>query len=476
MSSFKFLINGELVDGAQQMNVINPATEQVCAKAPRASVEQVNAAVAAAKAAFPAWAATHIDERRKVLLKIADIAMANADELGRLLTQEQGKPFPAAKGEVMGLTAYFKYVATLDLPVRLIEDSETRHVELHRRPLGVVAAIIPWNFPLALLGSKVSSILLAGNTVVAKPAGTTPLATLRFGELIQHVAPPGVINIIADANDLGHVLTAHPDVRKVSFTGSTNTGKRVMASAADSLKRVTLELGGNDAGIVLDDAIPAEAAAGIFRSAFSNSGQVCVALKRLYVQESIYEAVVAELAKLANQAVVGDGSEQGVQFGPVQNKAQFERVKDLLEDARKHGKVAAGGDILDRPGYFMRPTIVRDIADGTRLVDEEQFGPLLPVIKYKEVDEAVRRANASSYGLGGSVWSSNTQRAVEVGQRLECGSLWINKHGDLAANIPFGGAKSSGMGVEWGAEGLAELTQVQVVNVLKPRKPKQAGV
>jgi len=471
MAGFKLLINGELLDGAEEMDVINPATGRPCASAPRASVEQIHAAVAAAKSAFPAWAATPIEQRRKVLLEIAEIAIANVDELARLLTQEQGKPLPAARGEVMGLAGFFRYVATLDLPVKLIEDSETRRVELRRRPLGVVAAIIPWNFPLALFGAKVSSILLAGNTVVAKPAGTTPLATLRLGELIRNAAPPGVINIIADANDLGHVLTTHPDVRKVSFTGSTDTGRRVMASAANSLKRVTLELGGNDAAIVLDDAVPAEAAAGIFRSAFSNSGQVCAAVKRLYVQESIYDAVVDELAKLADQAVVGDGAQQGVQFGPVQNRAQFERVKDLLEDARTHGKVAAGGEVMDRPGYFLRPTIVRDITDGARLVDEEQFGPVLPVIRYRDIDEAVERANALSFGLGGSVWSSDTERAVEIGQRLECGSVWINKHGDLAANIPFGGAKSSGMGVEYAEEGLADLTQIQVVNVLKPVRP-----
>lgn len=471
MAQLKFLIDGKLVDGAQEMDVINPATEEPCGTAPRASVDQVNEAVAAAKAAFPTWAATSIQERRDILLAMAGIGMANADELAQLLTEEQGKPFGSAKGEVMGLCAFLRYASTLDLPVKLIEDSETRLVELRRRPLGVVAAIIPWNFPLALLGSKLPSALLSGNTLVVKPAGTTPMATLRFGELIQHLVPPGVVNVIADANDLGHVLTSHPDVRKISFTGSTATGKRVLASAADTLKRVTLELGGNDAGIVLDDADPAEAAAGIFKSAFANSGQVCVALKRLYVQESIYDAVVEELAKLADQAVVGAATERGAQFGPLQNKAQFERLKALLEDTRAHGTIVAGGVVPDRAGYFMRPTVVRDITDGVRLVDEEQFGPLLPVIKYSDIDDAVRRANASSYGLGGSVWSSDAKRAAEVGERLECGSVWINKHGDLAANIPFGGAKSSGMGVEYGEEGLAEFTQVQIMNVLKSPTP-----
>lgn len=466
MSEFRFLIGGKLVDGDRDMDVINPATETVFTTTARATAADIDAAVAAAKAAFPSWAATPLAERQQVLLKIAEIVAANVEELARLLTQEQGKPFPAAKGEVMALAGFFRNYATVDVPVKVLEDSDTRRVELHRRPLGVVAAIIPWNFPLALLGSKVPAALLAGNTVVAKPAGTTPVATLRLGELVKDVVPAGVLNILADANDLGAELTGHPDVRKISFTGSTVTGKRVMATAADSLKRLTLELGGNDAAIVLDDADPAVVAPDIFRMAFFNSGQICFALKRVYVHESIYDAMVEELAKLADAAVVGDGFEQGVGFGPVQNKAQFERVKDLLEDARLHGKVAAGGETLDRPGYFLRPAIVRDITDGARLVDEEQFGPILPVIKYSDIDDAIRRTNASPYGLGGSVWSASPERGAEVAARLESGTVWVNKHGDVGSGFPFAGAKSSGLGDEEGG-GVEEMTQIQVINIRK---------
>ena len=466
MSEFKFLIGGKLVDGSQDMDVVNPATETVFTTAPRATAADVDAAVAAAKAAFPAWAATPLAERQQVLLQIAGIVAANVDELSRLLVLEQGKPLPLAKGEVMALAGFFKGAAAIDVPVKVLEDSETRRVELHRRPLGVVAVIVPWNFPLALMGSKVPAALLAGNTVVIKPAGTTPVATLRFGELVKDVVPAGVLNILADANDLGAELTGHPDVRKISFTGSTITGKRVMATAADTLKRVTLELGGNDAGIVLDDADPATVAPDIFRFAFLNSGQVCFALKRLYVHDSIYDAVVDELVKLADAAVVGDGLEQGVGVGPVQNKAQFERIKELLEDTRLHGTIAAGGETLDRPGYFVRPTIVRDITDGARLVDEEQFGPILPVIKYSDIEDAIARTNASDYGLGGSVWSSDPNRAAQVAARLESGSVWINKHGDLGGGIPFAGAKSSGLGDEEGG-GVQEMTQIQVINIRK---------
>jgi acyl-CoA reductase-like NAD-dependent aldehyde dehydrogenase len=470
MQTFKFLIGGKLVDGAQQMTVINPATEQAVAAAPRASAAQMNEAVAAAKAAQPAWAAKSVAERRKVLLQVADVVEKNAGAIAKILTAEQGKPLMFATGEAMGLANFFRYFSNLELEVKVIEDSETKRVEMHRRPLGVVVAIVPWNFPVALLGSKLPTALIAGNTVVVKPAATTPLATLFIGELIKDIVPPGVINIIADANDLGDVLTSHPDVRKVSFTGSTATGKRVMACAAGTLKRLTLELGGNDAGIVLDDADPKTVAPGIFMGAFFNSGQVCIALKRLYVHEKIYDAVVNELVTLANNATVGDGTKEGTMFGPLQNKMQYEKVKGFIEDGRQSGKIVAGGEAMAGPGYFVRPTIVRDIKDGTRLVDEEQFGPVLPVIKYSNVDDAVNRANASAYGLGGSVWSSNVERASSVASRLECGTAWVNKHCEIAPNIPFGGAKSSGMGVELSADGLDEFTQVQVLSVAKPAK------
>jgi acyl-CoA reductase-like NAD-dependent aldehyde dehydrogenase len=474
MSTFKFLIGGRLVDGDQQMDVINPATEELVATAPRASVAQVNAAVAAAKAAFPAWSAKPLAERRALLNKAADVIDAHADEIARLLTQEQGKPLMFATGEVRGMANDIRGLIARDLPVKVLEDSATRRVEQHRRPLGVVAAIIPWNFPIALLGTKLPTALVAGNTIVVKPAATTPLATLRIGELLKDVLPAGVLNVIADANDLGDVLTRHPDVRKVSFTGSTATGKRVMACASETLKRVTLELGGNDAGIVLDDVDVKAVAPGIFMGAFFNSGQVCIALKRLYVHEKVYDALVAELAKIADGAAVGDGLAEGTMFGPVQNRMQFEKVKGFLEAGRQDGKVVAGGQVSDK-GYFIRPTIVRDISEGSRLVDEEQFGPVLPVIKYTDIEDVIARANASPYGLGGSVWSSNLERAVQVASRLECGTAWINKHCELANHIPFGGAKASGMGVEMGDEGLAEFTQLQVVNVAKPVAKAQAA-
>jgi acyl-CoA reductase-like NAD-dependent aldehyde dehydrogenase len=467
MSDYRLLIDGRLVDGHAAMDVLNPATEEVLARCPRADRAQLDEAVAAAKRAFPAWSKTAIAGRRAVLNAIADAIEKNGGELARLLTQEQGKPLADATGEVYGAAAFCRYFTTLDLPVKVIEDNDGRRVEVHRRPLGVVGAIIPWNFPVLLLFFKLAPGLLAGNTLVVKPAPTTPLTTLRLGELIKDIVPAGVVNIVADANDLGGALTAHPDVRKISFTGSTATGRKVMASVADSLKRVTLELGGNDAAIVLGDVDPKTTAPKLFQGAFQNNGQVCIAMKRLYVHESIYDEICDELAALAEQAVVGDGLEQGTQLGPLQNRMQYEKVKGFLDDARAHGRIVAGGTVPDRSGYFIRPTIVRDIAEGTRLVDEEQFGPVLPVIKYSDPEDAVDRANASPYGLGGSIWSNDIDKAYALANRMNSGSVWVNKHADITPNVPFGGAGQSGLGTELGEEGLAEFTQLQVINVAR---------
>jgi acyl-CoA reductase-like NAD-dependent aldehyde dehydrogenase len=465
MSSYKLLIDGELVDGDDVMDVINPATEEVVSSCPRASVRQLNQAVAAAKAAFPGWAKESIEERKAALNTIADIIEFNAKDLARLLTQEQGKPLSDAKSEVYGAVGFFRYFASLDLAGKTIDAGPARRVETRRNPLGVIGAIIPWNFPLMIFAFKVPPALLAGNTIVVKPAPTTPLSTLRLCELIKAVLPPGVLNVITDANDLGGAMTAHPDIRKISFTGSTATGKKVMAGAAETLKRVTLELGGNDAGIVLDDVDPKVMAPKIFAGAFANSGQVCVAIKRLYVHESIYDEMCDELGKLADAAVIGDGLEQGTQLGPMQNQMQYDKVNKLIRDAADFGTVMNHGGQKPDKGFFIRPVIVRDITDGNRLVDEAQFGPVLPVIKYSDTEDALARANSSMHGLGGSIWSSDIERAAALAPRMDAGTVWINQHIDVAPNIPFGGAKQSGLGVEMGEEGLAEFSQLQVINV-----------
>lgn len=464
MNQFKMLINGNLVSGENTVEILNPSTESILASAPAASAGQVREAVEAAASAFISWGETPLSQRAQALENIATLVETNSDELTRLLCQETGMPIMFAGYEISGLVNIFRYFSGLSLPTKTIEESTTRVARLVRKPLGVVAAILPWNFPFGQLAAKAAPALLAGNTLVIKPAGTTPLATLRLGEIIASAVPPGVVNIISDNNDMGVVLTAHPKVRKVSFTGSTSIGKRIMAGAAEDLKRVTLELGGNDAAIVLEDADAEKIAESLFMSAFYHSGQICCGIKRLYVHDKLYDAVAQRLADLAVRASVGDSESNETVFGPLQNKAQYERVLAYLDIAQRDGVIMAGGHALERKGYFIPPTIVRDIDEASPLVQEEQFGPILPILRFNDDEDVLRRANSSPYGLGGSVWSSDVNRARALASRLEVGNAWVNKHADTSPSIVFCGAKSSGLGVEMGEEGLFEFTQVQVIN------------
>ena len=467
MADYKMLIDGALTDSDETIQVINPATEQLAGVAARGNKQLADKAVAAANKAFPAWADTPIETRADLLKKFADEIEANADMLAKLLTSEQGKPMAEAEAEVQYALAYIRYFAELRLEPKLVKDDETCRVEEHYLPLGAVVGIIPWNFPLLVMAFKLPPALLAGNTIIIKPAPTTPLATLKVFELTKNVFPNGVVAAITDENDLGGYLTSHKDIAKVSFTGSTATGQKVMQSAAATLKRLTLELGGNDPGIVLPDAEIDDAAEKIFAASFGNCGQVCIALKRAYVHADIYEDVCAKLVELAQAAIVDDGSKQGTTIGPLQNKMQFEKVKAFLAQAKKDGIIAAGGEIIDRAGYFVTPTIVRDVEDGTDIVDEEQFGPILPVVKFDDIDKVIKNVNASPYGLGASVWSADVEKAQTIAKRVVAGTVWVNQHFSIAPDIPFGGAKNSGIGIEFAEVGLAEYTQRQIINTAK---------
>ncbi len=467
MTGYKLLINGELVDGASTLDVINPATGEVFEQAPRADEAQLDHAVAAAKAAFPAWSATPLEKRRELLNALADKIDANLPTLAETLTREQGKPLQDAQGEIFFASHNLRLNAGLELSPRVIKENDNVKVVEHRKPLGVVAAITPWNFPVMLLMNKVAPALLAGNTLVIKPAPTTPLSTLMIGALCAEVFPAGVVNTIIDQNDLGGKLSSHPDVAKVSFTGSTATGKKVLSSSTETLKRVTLELGGNDAALVLDDVDVKEVAAKIYSAGTYNAGQICVAVKRVYVPEALYDSFCEELAELAGLSVVGDGMEEGTQIGPLQNKMQYEKVQALLETTAKSGKIIAGGAALDRPGFFIAPTVVRDVTDSDPIVADEQFAPILPVLPYSDLDDAIARVNASIYGLAGSVWSSDIARAASVAERIDSGTVWINSHLALDPEVPFRGAKQSGIGVEQAQEGLFEYTQARVLTVPK---------
>jgi acyl-CoA reductase-like NAD-dependent aldehyde dehydrogenase len=465
MKQYQLLIDGKLVTDAKTMEVVNPATGQPFALASRASVEQLNASVASAKRAFPAWSALTFSERRERLEALASAMEGRFEEFARLLTMEQGKPLNQARHEIGGTIAALRYFASLTLDVQVLRENDQERIIEHRTPLGVVAAITPWNFPMILLMLKVAPALITGNVVIAKPAPTTPLTTLLMGEVAADILPPGVFQTLADDNDIGPLLSAHEGVAHVSFTGSTGTGKKVLASTIDSLRRFTLELGGNDAAIVLDDADVATVAPLIFNAATINAGQVCLAAKRVYAPASLYDALCDALAELARSAVVGDGLDQGSQIGPIQNKRQYDKLLGYLEEAAQKGTIIAGGAPVEGAGFFIPPTIVRDIPHDARLVQEEQFGPILPVLRYDDLDDAIASANDSEFGLGGTVWTSDPKRGEQVAMRIDTGTVWVNRHLDLPFDVPFGGAKQSGIGRQQGMAGLEEFTQAKVVNV-----------
>jgi len=467
MQNYQLLINGELVTTSETLEVINPATGEAFATCPKGNQEILDQAIKAAQNAFPSWSQQPIEERQACLIKLGDALKENLESLAELLTKEQGKPLFESRGEIEGTIAHVYHNAKLQLPVEVIQDDNEALVEVHRTPLGVVAGITPWNFPIMCSLCKLAPAVLAGNTFIWKPASTTPLTALAIGELCQAIFPAGVINILADSSGLGAKVTQHPDIVKVTFTGSTDTGRRVMQASADTLKRVTLELGGNDPAIVLSDANVSEIAPALYRAGFNNCGQTCVAMKRLYVHEDLYDAMCDEFAKLAKAAVVGNGLDPETTMGPIQNAAQRDKVAEFLESAKQTGNIIAGGHLIDGPGFFMEPTVVRDVTDGDMLVDEEPFGPILPIIKFSDTDDVIERANRSPYGLGASVWSSDIAKAKQVAARLQAGTKWVNHHGTTLPHIPFGGIKDSGIGVEYTEEGLLEFTNTEVINILK---------
>nr|WP_315464397.1 aldehyde dehydrogenase family protein [uncultured Rhodoferax sp.] len=466
MTDFPMIINGQPVSAAEYFEVKNPATGDTVGRAPIASLDQLDQAVAAAEAAFGAWSQQPDAVRVQACEAIAAKIGEHAEALAQLLTREQGKPLNGlgSRFELGGAQAWAAHTASLSLPVKVLQDNEQGRVEQHRKPLGVVGSITPWNWPLMIAVWHILPAVRSGNTVVVKPSPFTPLSTIRLVEIMNQVLPPGVVNVVCSddkANNIGAAISAHPGIRKIVFTGSINTGKKVMATAAETVKRLTLELGGNDAAIVLPDVNPKAIAEGLFWGAFINNGQTCAAMKRLYVHESVYEEVCTALVDYAKAIPVGPGTDEASALGPVNNQMQFDKVKRLVDAAKTKGRVLLGGEPGE--GLFFPPTLIADLSHDDPLVFEEQFGPALPIIKYSELEDAIRQANDSPNGLGGSVWSQDIVKARQVASRLECGSVWINKHGAIQPNAPFGGVKSSGCGVEFGEEGLAEYTDIQVI-------------
>lgn len=479
-TDYTLTIDGKPTSSTSTLEVINPANERVIARAPDASREQLEQAVAAARRAFPAWAALPLATRQKYVSRIGDVIQQHAEDFMRLLTLEQGKARAGAQWEIGGSAVWCHEIAQQELPVHVVEDTGNRRVETRRVPLGVIGGITPWNFPMLLAIWKIAPALVAGNTMVLKPSPYTPLTTLKLGELLRDVLPPGVLNIVSGGNALGAWITQHPDIAKVSFTGSTATGRKIMESSSVNLKRITLELGGNDPAIVMPDVDVKGAAEQVFWASFQNSAQFCVAAKRLYVHEDIYDAFARELVAYARTVKVGDGSLPETQLGPIQNRMQYDKLKDLLADARSSRlRFLLGGDIADgEPGYLVPITLIDNPPDDSRVVKEEAFGPVLPLLKFKDVDEVIARANDTEYGLAASVWSSDIEAARRIAERIEAGTVWINEVHTFSPHVAFGGRKQSGIGIENALEGLAEYTSVQTlaINLQRAASGKRKAV
>ncbi|MBY4403349.1 aldehyde dehydrogenase family protein [Rhodococcus fascians] len=448
--------------------ILDPATGAVVGRAPEQSTADLQDAIARARAAQNAWAATSHSDRSAYLLRAADAVEANTEALAELLSREQGKPLngPNARFEVGACASWLRATASFDLqPEKVVDDGEG-HAELHYRPLGVVGAIGPWNWPMMISVWQLAPALRMGNTVVMKPSEYTPLSVLALVHVINSQLPAEVLHVVAGGRDIGEALSSHTDIDKLMFTGSTATGKAIIRSSADTVKRLTLELGGNDAGIVLPDVDAKAVAQDLFWGAFINTGQTCAALKRLYVHDDVYAEVCDALVEVAAAMPMGVGLDENNVLGPLQNKAQFDIVATLVDAAKASGaRVLTGGNPeAGQAGYFYPTTLVADIGNDNDLVTQEQFGPALPIIRYSTVDEAVEMANALDVGLGASVWSSNIDQAREVAARIEAGTVWINKHGAVDPRVPFGGAKQSGYGLEFGVEGLKQLGAPQIIS------------
>ena len=475
MSDYAMIINGKIIHCDETFDVINPATEKVFAKCPKATIDQLDQAVAAAREALPGWSVLKDEKRVEIMNQMAGIIEENQEELAKLITFEQGKTQsgPGALFEVGGCVAWTQVTASLKLENELVDDNPEDTIELTRKPLGVVGSITPWNWPLMIAVWHIMPALRVGCTVVIKPASYTPLSTLRMVELINDILPPGVLNVVTGSSDIGNAMSAHKGINKIVFTGSIPVGQTIMERAVCNLKSLTLELGGNDAGIILPGTDITPLLEPLFWGCFINAGQTCACLKRLYVHEDDYENICQKFSEYVKNIPVGNGMDEKNLIGPLGNKPQLEIVRQYVDDAKNKGaKVLCGGEPLPGPGYFYPLTLVADATDNMDLVKEEQFGTALPIIKYSTVDEAVKRANSLDVGLGGSVWSNDLEKAKAVAMRLEAGTVWVNAHGKLHPLAPFGGVKLSGVGSEFGLDGLKAYTINQVVSVAKPIQQK----
>jgi acyl-CoA reductase-like NAD-dependent aldehyde dehydrogenase len=459
------LIDGRIVRNDRTFPVDTPSSGEVVALCPEATAALLDEAMAAAERAQPGWYALGETSRQKIIGEMSDALVTHLDEIVAISALEKGATSAAL--EAYAAPVFMAHLATTGLSVDILEDTAERTVTVARRPVGVVAAISPWNAPILIMCEKIATALLVGNTVVAKPSPFTPLATLALGRIWKDIVPPGVLNILAGGNELGAQVVAHRATRMISFTGSVTAGQKIAAAAASSLKNLVLELGGNDAAIVLPDVDVETVAEYIFNAAFLMSGQVCAAIKRVYVHESIYQDMVDALVRRADAAVPAPEAEGGT-FGPLTTRPQYDRIRMLLDDALAQGAHAAARAVTPTStGYFIPPTILTNVKPGMKVVDEEQFGPVLPVMSFHDVNDAIEAANATEYGLCGSIWTADVETGAELAARLDCGTSWVNNHAEVAPHVPFGGTKLSGIGRNCGTVGIDAYAELQTRYVYK---------
>ncbi len=463
---YPMIIDGKPVDTDSVSEIRSPFDGELVGTCSLGTAEAVDAAVAAARAAFPAWSGLADEERAEFCQKIGSVFEAHAVELASLITREQGKPLVAggfgSQFEVGGCIGWSMATSQLSLTEEVLPAGEGLSVVQRRVPKGVVGSITPWNWPLLIAVWHILPALRTGNCVVIKPSELTPLSTLRAVELLNETLPAGVLNVVTGDGLVGAALSGHPDIDKIIFTGSTATGKKVMHAAAENITDCSLELGGNDPAIILPGT-PVEAIApGLFFGAFINAGQTCGAIKRVYVPEADHDALVAALAELAQATVVGNGLDDGVAMGPVQNEAQYEKVRKLTQDALKSGaSLAAGGEPVGN-GFALRPAILGNCRQDMAIVTEEQFGPALPIVPYPNLEQAIEWANEGEFGLCASVWGGESAERENVANAINAGTVYINTHAELNPMVPFGGVKASGIGVQFGVEGLKSFTDSKV--------------
>lgn len=469
MQLYRNFVDGTLIEPAHKEEIFNPASWESLGYAAISNEQDVDNAVVAAQRAQQNWAQRSDLERCKFVSKIAQVLEENSEYLAKLITQEQGKPLsgPGSRFEMQACVGWTQVSAGLEITPETVYEDDTRKDILHRVPLGVVAAIAPWNWPLMIAIWQIIPSIRMGNTVVLKPSEYTPIATLEMVRLINQVLPAGVLNTVTGAGHIGGKLTQHKGINKIMFTGSEATGRKIIEASAQSLSPITLELGGNDAAIIMPGTDIKGIAENLFWGAFLNMGQTCACIKRLYVHEDSYDELITEVSLIASQIKIGNGMDESVLIGPLQNKMQFDKVKELVLDAKSNGCDVLEFGEVPTSGYFMPITIVGNIKDGQRLVDEEQFGPALPIIRYQKIDDAIKAANGLDAGLGASLWTDKPNEASELAIQLEAGTVWINQHGAIHPMVPFGGNKASGYGVEFGIEGLKAVTQARVISMKK---------